>query len=511
MTLAPFSIEEVRLEQAERCKKSLRYFFQQAWKIMEPGTPLLWGWHLDALVEHLEAVIRGDIHKLVCNLAPGHAKSTMFSVALPAWVWTFQPTSRWLCASYSLDLAMRDNSNCRFLIASEWYQSLFGRTVQVKLDQDAKGFFENTRRGYRICTSVGSKGGTGKRGTHLLIDDSNDSKATAFDLEETIRWYARTWMSRLNDMEHGTMIVVGQRIHQNDLTGHLLELGGWEHLCLPTEYEPDRKCFTSIGWSDPREVEGELLWPEKFTPEVVNDLKRSMGSYVYAAQYQQLPVPSSGGQFKQEWLRYFTETNDAYILETEYGTKSFLKTECWKFGTADLAISSKETADYTVFCMWAVTPERDLLLIDRIRERLDNPEQQKQLALLYHRHLPVFLKIESIAYQLALIQQLRRQGLPVREFKPVRDKVTRATTAAVYYEAGKVYHPKHASWLVEWEEELLFFPLAKHDDQVDNVSMATEELGSPGSVGGMLQDTNRDEGMEDDEQEEEQSAYALFR
>jgi predicted phage terminase large subunit-like protein len=486
VVLAPFSLEEVRLEQAERCKKSLRYFFQQAWKVMEPGTPLLWGWHLDAIVEHLEAVIRGDIRRLVCNLAPGHAKSTMFSVALPAWVWTFMPTSRWLCASYSLDLAMRDNSNCRYLIASEWYQSLFGNTVQVKVDQDAKGFFENTRRGYRICTSVGSKGGTGKRGTHLLIDDSNDSKATQFDLEETIRWYGRTWMSRLNDIENGAMICVGQRMHQRDLTGHLLDLGGWEHLCLPTEYEPSRKCHTSLGWSDPRTVEGELLWPQKFTPGIVHDLKRSMGSTVFAAQYQQLPMPAGGGQFQKKWFRYFSTEDDYYTLETPEGVKRILRSKCWTFATIDLAVSLKQTADYTVIGIWAVTPERDLLLVDRLRERLDNPEQQKQIALWYRRYNPDYLKVESVAYQLSLVQQLRLQGLPVKEYRPVRDKVSRATTASVYYEAGKVYHPKHASWLSEWEEEMLMFPLGTHDDQVDVCSQACEELGMPQASGGMI-------------------------
>jgi predicted phage terminase large subunit-like protein len=153
-----------------------------------------------------------------------------------------------------------------------------------------------------------------------------------------------------------------------------------------------------------------------------------------------------------------------------------LKSACWLFITEDLAISQKQTADYTVICVWAITPDKDLLLIARLRERLDNPEQQQQTELLYRQHHPRFVKIESVAYQLALIQQLRKKGLPIREYKPVKDKVSRASTAAVYYESGKVFHPKQAMWLPEWEEELLMFPLGAHDDQVDNASIACEEL-----------------------------------
>ncbi len=288
-------------------------------------------------------------------------------------------------------------------------------------------------------------------------------------------------------------MVVGQRIHSQDLSAHILELGGWEHLNLPTEFEESNRCRTVLGWTDKRTEEGQLLWPERFNHEVIDRLKKQLGSMAYAAQMQQRPVPAGGGQFKSLWFRSYIESENHYHLDTPEGIKRTPCEKCYTFFTVDLAISSKQTADYTVIAVWAVTPQKDLLLIDRLRARLDNPQQQQQIQRLYQRYQPNYIKVESVAYQLALIQQLRRAGLPVREYKPVKDKVSRASTASVYYEGGKVYHPKHASWLHEWEDELLTFPLGAHDDQVDTVSMACEDLGKPGKVGGILIDLGEEE------------------
>jgi predicted phage terminase large subunit-like protein len=392
-------------------------------------------------------------------------------------MWIKNPTSRWLCASHSLDLAIRDSRNCRNLIESEWFQASFGDLFQLSGDQNVKSFFENNMRGYRMSLSVGSKG-TGKRGMYLLIDDPNNAKATKSEIDNTVNWFGNTWMSRINSYETGAMIVVGQRLHELDLTGHILSLGGWEHLVLPTEFEPKHRCFTSIGFKDKRKDEGELLWPEKFPVKALNELKISLGALGYSAQFNQSPVPASGGQFKQKWFRYFTDNGDFYTLQTPEGEKRILKSNCQNVATVDLAISLKQTADFTVISIWAVTTDSEVLLIARLRERLDNPEQQKQIVLYHQRYLPSFIDIESTAYQLAIIQQLRAQGLPVREYNPRAkgDKAIRATTAAVLYEAGRVYHPLHVPWLHEWEDELLKFPLAAHDDMVDTVSMVCDSL-----------------------------------
>lgn len=469
---------EILAALAIQCKQNFRLFFNRAWPTMEPGTALLPAYHIDAIAEHLQAVADGYITRLLINIAPGHAKSTSVSQAFPAWVWTRKPEERFLCASHALDLAIRDNRNCRALIESAWYQSLFGDVFQMSQDQNAKSYFENDRRGYRLSTAVRSSG-TGKRGSMLIIDDANNAMAGEADILATIEWFGKTWQSRLNDQEKGAMVLVGQRLHQKDLSGHILELGGWEHLNLPTEYEPARKCFTSIGWEDWREEEGALLWPEHFTRDTLNKLKRSLGSTAYAAQYQQTPVPSEGGKFKKQWFRYHSETEEAYILHSPQGDKAILKSMCWKFGTSDIAISSKQDADYTVFAVWAVAPDSDLILIDLFRDRIDNAEQVRQITTLQSKHDCDLWKVETVAYQLAFFQQALKAGVPCQEFKPVRDKVSRSTTAAVWMENGKFYAPKNAPYLNDLETELLQFPKGAHDDIVDNYSIAADVVCSP--------------------------------
>jgi hypothetical protein len=278
---------------AEICRRSFRAFVKAAWAVLEPGTELRWNWHMDALCEHLQAVIDGQITRLVINIGPGHTKSTIVSQCFSAWTWTRNPTLRMLCASTDLSLAIRDNRNARYLIESEWYRACYGRdfrlnetSFDMSADQNMKSYFENDHKGFRQGVSVGAKG-IGKRGDLLIIDDPHDPREGDGDREKVLDWYKQTWYSRLNDQEHGPMIIVGQRIHEDDLCGHVLKLGGWEHLCLPEEFDPARRCTTSIGWCDPRDVEGDLLWEAKFPAPVVAKLKDNLGPLGYAAQYDQ--------------------------------------------------------------------------------------------------------------------------------------------------------------------------------------------------------------------------------
>ncbi len=469
------------LEQEEMQRASVEglthfaVFCKLAWPTLLPGVPLVWNWHHDALCEHLQATQERAITRLLINIAPGHTKSSLVSVLFPLWCWLHEPFQRWLCGSNNLSLALRDNMESRRLIESEWFQACYGEHFKLVKDQNAKMFYANDRQGYRMAVGVSART-TGKRGTNLLLDDPHDAMEGEKERRSVIEWFANTWISRLNDYKTGVMIIVGQRIHYEDLTGHILAtFDDWDHLNLPTEFETEYRCTTSLGWSDPRAEEGELLWPEKYPPETITALKRAMGSYLYSAQYQQRPVPASGGQFQKQWLRAFTEESGYYELERSAGPKRVLKSVCTLMITGDLAVSEKQSADYTVFAVWAITPERDLLLLDLFRDRIDNPTQQKTVHALYVRYQPASIVIESVAYQLAFIQQLRSQGLPVREYTPVRDKVSRAITAAVMYEAEKVFHNRALPNLADIEHELLMFPKAAHDDVVDVVSMACEQ------------------------------------
>jgi predicted phage terminase large subunit-like protein len=471
------NIEDIRLERMIRAERSLCSFVKQAWHVTEPSTPYIHNWHIDAICEHLQAVSNNQISNLLINMPPRAMKSLCVSVFWPMWEWIEKPYTRWMFSSYALSLAIRDSIKCRRLIESDWYKGNWGHIFQLAKDQNLKSRFENDKSGYRLAVSVGSAA-TGEGGDRIVCDDPHNVNDAESEIirQGTLDWWDQTMSSRLNNPKTGARVIVMQRVHQADLSGHILDQGNYVHLKLPAEFEPETKCFTSIGWSDPRKEEGELLWPERLPKTSLNSLKKMLGSVGFAGQYQQRPMPAEGGQFQKRWFRYFTTKLKYYELILPDEIKRILISDCWHFITVDLAISQKQTADYTVICVWAVTPENDLLLVDRLRERLDNPEQQKQISLIYRKHMPNFIKVENVAYQLALIQQLRKQGFPVTEFKPVKDKVSRASTASVYYESGKVYHPLNEIWLPEWEEELMLFPNAQHDDQVDNCSMACDTI-----------------------------------
>ena len=475
---------DIRAIQAERGKRSLKQFTRYVWPIVEPGTPFVDGWVIDCLCEHLEAVSSGELRKVVINIPPRHTKSTIISVIWPVWDWLLAPDDRFLCASYSLDLSTRDNRRKRTIIEDPWFQERYADIFTITSDQNTKRFFENDHKGYQMAVSVNGAT-TGHGGSKLVLDDPHSAAEahSAADREAALRWFREVWSNRLNDQNKDCMVTVGQRIHDDDVCGYILkERPDWTHVNLPAEFEPTRKCYTSIGWSDPRTQEGELLWKERFNKEALDGLKRDLGSIGYAAQYQQRPVPAGGAILKKQWFRYYTREGEQYVLIQPDGVRRIFTNHCKHLITVDVAISKKETADYTVIAVWAITPEYELLLLDRFRERIDNPEQQKQISLWHYRWLPFRIDVESVAYQLAIVQQLLQRGLPVREFNPrdKGDKVARASTAAVYYEAGRIYHPRYASWLQEWEDELTSFPLGSHDDQVDTLSMAAYALSSRG-------------------------------
>ncbi len=564
---------EQGIASADLGKRSLKQFLKDVWHLVEPGVPFVDGWCLGAICEHMQAVTSGQIRKIVITIPPRHTKSTTISVVWPVWDWITLPEDQFLCASYKQSLAMRDNRRRRNLIMDPWFQRRYGHVFRLASDQKMKSLFENDKKGFQLALSVAGSA-TGDGGSKLVIDDAHSADDAHSDVqrETAVLWFREVWSNRLNNAEKDAMAVVGQRIHEKDVCGYILrERPDWVHLDLPAEYDPSRKCFTSIGWSDPRTVEGELLWPERFSKSTLDGLKRDLGSIGYASQYQQSPVPAGGAIFKKQWFRYFTETPEAYLLETAQGTCSILKSDCWRFTVVDLAISLKQTADYTVIQTYDVTPQNDLLLIEQIRDHLDNPQQQKILRLLYHRLKPRFLKVESVGYQLALIQELKnepknltdfivevaspealdstlrqlpgveafvvrddfthnyityygpdryvvqvlgdagffkfavekqgyckivgqpgvdpsRVSIPVREYKPVKDKVARATTPAIWMENGKFFFRQGDPYLATVEPELLTFPLGGHDDIVDGCSMAADEVSAGISMQALVAD-----------------------
>tara|TARA_R110000824_G_scaffold263717_4_gene452528 strand:- start:1745 stop:3220 length:1476 start_codon:yes stop_codon:yes gene_type:complete len=293
-------IAELIALESELAKRNLYTYVEQMWPQIEPATPFVGGFHLGAVCEHEQAVFEGQIEKLAVNICPRSGKSICTSIAFPTWGWTRQPSTKFLCASYSADLALELATTARSVVESAWYQERF--EVQLAMDQNNKSFYRNTNTGYRISTSVGGSA-TGKGGDILIVDDPHNLKLIESEVirSEDIRWFLKVWSTRLNNKKRDRQIVIMQRGHEDDLMAALLEQGDWCVLKLPTEYTPTQ--WTSpIGWSDPRTTEGQLLSPERIGPEELAVIKRELGPMDYSAQHGQNPLPEKGGMFERSWF-----------------------------------------------------------------------------------------------------------------------------------------------------------------------------------------------------------------
>ena len=288
--------------------ESLMEFVKGAWHIIEPKKPFVSNWHIEAIVEHLEAVERGEIKRLIINIPPRHSKSSIVSVLYPAWVWTRDPTCQFMCGSYAEKLAVRDNLKHRRIGESQWYRERWGDVWDFAGDQNQKTRFENNRSGYRICFGM-TGGAMGDGADRLLLDDPLDRQGATSEAERVKcnETYDEALSTRLNDPVQSAIILIMQRLHQNDLSGHLLDGDEeWVHLMCPAHYDSNRHCVTQFGntiWEDPRSEDGELLWPERFTEAAIDTLAARLGPFAAAGQLEQSPVPKGGGIIKEEWWK----------------------------------------------------------------------------------------------------------------------------------------------------------------------------------------------------------------
>jgi predicted phage terminase large subunit-like protein len=461
----------------------------QAWHVLEPGTPFVDGIHVHAICEHLQAVTEGKIRNLIINVPPGHAKSLLTAVFWPAWVWIDHPESRWLFSSYREPLATRDSLKCRRLIESDWYQERWGARYQLTGDQNQKSRFENTATGYRVVVPMYS--GTGERGDYVVVDDPHSVDQAESDVERrnAIDWWNGSMATRLNNLSTGHMIVIQQRLHEADLTGDLLTKGGYELLCLPAEFDPERQCSTSIGWTDPRTELGELLWPGRVTQEHLARLKVSLGSYRYAGQYQQRPSPAEGGIFKRASWRFWrpahlelppvqVRTSNGEVLSIQavpVPAQFDRMIQSWDTAFKDLA-----TSDYVVGQVWGAL-KADRFLLDQRRDRMDLPATKKALKQLTELWPKAGTKlVEDKANGPAIIQELKHEIAGLTEVNPEGGKIARAHAVSSQIESGNVYlpHPAIAPWVDAFIEEAAAFPTGRNDDQVDAMTQSLNWLRS---------------------------------
>jgi predicted phage terminase large subunit-like protein len=460
-------------------ERRLHAFLKQAWPVLEPVNPFVDNWHLQAICEHLEAVTNGQLRRLIINVPPGFCKSLSVCVFWFCWVWLRNPESRWMFTSYSEEFALRDSGKCRDLIKSDWYRSRWGDRFGVRPDQDAKGRFANDRTGFRLATSVAG-GATGERADYLVADDPlKIDEADSRPAREAVnRWWDQVMSGRGADPNTSRYVVVMQRLHEKDLTGHLLEQGGYELLSIPMEFEPARRCVTPI-WQDPRTEEGELAWPGRFNREAVDEWKKRLLGYGTAGQLQQRPAPlGEGAVFNPQNFRYFTEEvagGEAwFVLRRGEGEAVRVRAaNCRWFQTVDTAMKTGQQNDYTAVGTFCLTPQYDLLVYDVVREKLPMPLHYGFVLNLRQKYPQVIYQaIEDKVSGTGIIQEGALRGTPFHRLKADTDKLRRASEIATRYQNHMVFHRAGASWLADFEDELANFPKAEHDDMVDLASYA---------------------------------------
>jgi len=483
-----------------RAEYSLHEFIKQAWPTIEGKIPFIDSWHIGAIAEHLEACVNREIRNLLINMPPRSSKSSLISVAFPAWVWITNPGEKFMYASYTASLSTELSSKCRRLIESSWYQERWGHVYQFAKDQKAKGFFENNRNGYRISTSVGASI-TGRGASILVADDPNNAGEGRSDVkrEGTNNWWDQVWSTRLNNPKQDIKIVVQHRLHEQDISGHILENdteGEWVKLNLPMEFEEKQRSRTIILpssngkiWSDPRTKEGELLSAERFSIKEINQYKQDLGVYGYAGQYQQRPAPEEGGIIKKPWFRWWKDT-------TPPGIQFILQS--W-----DTALTAKDTSSYSACTTWGVFYDENrienLILLSMWRDRIEYPELREMAKRLYYDYRDTGKKrnpsftgrpldmclIEAKASGDPLIRDLASAGIRAIPFVPNKygDKIERVRLITPLIEGGRVWLParppsyeKLLPYADEFLESIATFPNSDSRDLVDTMTQALQKL-----------------------------------
>lgn len=453
MATAPDAIAPLRAV----LRQDLSSFIQKSFHTVAGGIAYAHNWHIDALAHHLTLVLQGRLKRLIVTMPPRHLKSIAASVAFPAWALGHDPSLRILCISYAQELSLKHALDCRAVIESDWYKQIFPLT-RIHPDRNTQLEVMTTKRGFRLATSVGGTL-TGRGGNIIILDDPHKPEEV---LSETRReavknWVGSTLYSRLDDKAEDAMILIQQRLHEDDLAGHFLGQGGWTHLNLPAIAEERQEVATGDGVIHIRN-EGDVLHPARESIETIEAIRRSIGSYNFAAQYQQRPAPLGGGIVEWKWFRFYDtaprkQPGDQVVIS-------------W-----DTAAKAEEINDYSVATIWLVRG-KEYYLIEVVRRRVEYPALRRLAIELACLHFADVLLIEDKGSGTQLIQDLRQEravGSVIGRI-PDADKITRMSVQTPAIEAGQVLLPKAAPWLADFHNEVVTFPKGRHDDQVDSLS-----------------------------------------
>jgi predicted phage terminase large subunit-like protein len=441
-------------------------FAARCFQDLNPQTELAMNWHLEVIAAKLTAVREGKIRRLIINLPPRHLKSLMASIAFPAWCLGHDPSAQILCVSYAQDLSDKLARDCRSIMLSPWYRQIF--PTRLAPHRQAVQEFITTRQGYRLATSTGGVL-TGRGADIILIDDPLKPEEALSEAQRKAanEWYDHTLYSRLNDKRHGAIVIIMQRLHEDDLVGHVLAQEGWEVLSFPGIAEADEVHRIETIWGAQcfRRRQGEALHPDREPLETLDRIRRTIGEYNFAGQYQQSPAPLGGGLVKAESFKRYGEKDRPERFDRIV--------QSW-----DTANKATELSDFSVCTTWGVRG-KDLFLLGLFRRRLEYPVLKRAVREQQSLFGANEVLIEDKASGTQLIQELIADGCyAVTRYQPTCDKIMRLNAQTAMIETF-VYIPEAAPWLAEYLHELMVFPNGKHDDQVDSTAQFLDWFKKP--------------------------------
>jgi predicted phage terminase large subunit-like protein len=438
-------------------RTDLPFFIRKVFATVSPGETYLHNWHVDAITHQLMRVCSGEVLRLLINQPPRSLKSICVSVAYVAWLLGHDPTRRVIVVSYSGDFAAELHRQFRMVVSSEWYAALF---PTLRWARETGLEFVTTQGGSRYATSVGGTL-TGRGADLIIVDDPLNANEVQSEpaRKRVIDWYGGALVSRLNDKQTGSIVAVMQRLHEDDLAGHLMRQGGWDHLDMPAIALENEIIELGHGKSHARRS-GDVLHPERESWDTLEAIKSEVGSLMFSAQYQQRPVPVEGNLIRRSWFPAYDN------LPVSPSPTRIVQS--W-----DVAMMTGDQNDYSVCTTW-LTHKNDAYLIHVYRSRLEYPELRRKVISLAAEHCATTILIENVGPGMNLLQDLRAampQGMtrPIG-IKPEGSKADRMAAQTAKIEAGHVHLPRCAPWLGEFLTELLAFPNGRHDDQVDSVS-----------------------------------------
>lgn len=440
-------------------RQDLRLFVQKTFSTTSGGETYHANWHVDAISEALRQVETGKIRRLLVTLPPRKLKSTIMSVAYPAWTLGRNPNRKIICASYGQELAGKFSRDTRKVMQSSWYGEVFPGTVLSK-DKLTEMELHTTANGCRYASSVNGPL-TGMGAGLIIVDDPQKALETATSpaaRQQVVDWYCHTLLSRLNNKSLDPVIVTMQRVHGQDLAGFLLEQGGWDHLCIPAEAQTTKTY--SIGPAPTESYDykiGDVLDPVHEPKKTLEEIRLQIGNNAYSAQYLQDPLPDGATTFSWAWFK-------------PYGKYERPEKFDFLFQSWDIAVSTSASADYAVCSTWGVEGTDRFYLVDLWRGRLPYPELIKMALMLDMKMKPDTTLVEAIGVGLPFAEQLKTLlGNRIRWTTPKDDKEVRATQVTAFLEMKNIRVPADAPWLEEFRKEVVAFPHGKHDDQVDTM------------------------------------------